>query len=192
MTNDEFRKTMNEQLFTISSDLCANVLHAAIRLTTATKNSEDDDRAMPDTSTPELFPTKNVLPPPQDIVMDEDSMPAPSSDEAVPFNPQGDAGDSDEGRWSRVLRSRPRRDQATPVKKRKERRAESEEFEEFTRNNSFTTVRSETTGMPFGSPRPPEARQKSALQIVETLLKHPAMFYDKDAGEHIGQLQTDY
>ncbi|EGT47162.1 hypothetical protein CAEBREN_06231 [Caenorhabditis brenneri] len=188
ITHHEFRQTMNEQLFVISSDLCSNVLHAAIRQTGANKNSDDADKAVPDTTIPEMFPTHNVLPPVQDVVMEEESLPAPT-DEPGTSSAQGDDGVEEGDRWGRVLRSRPNRGQVTPVKKvRKERRAESEEMEDSGENLSFSAVRSEETGMPFGSPRPVEVRQKSALQIVETLLKHPAMFYDKDAGENIEYL----
>ncbi|CAB82212.1 E3 ubiquitin-protein ligase UBR5 [Caenorhabditis elegans] len=184
ISHHEFRQIMSEQLFTITSDLCSNVLHAAIRLTSATKNSEDSDKAVPDTTMPTLFPTRNITLPPQDVSM-EDAAPA---EESSSSNMQGDEiDDEEEPRWSRVLRSRPKREQVTPSKKsKKEKRADSEENDEYGgENHSFSAVRSDESGMPFGSPRPPMVRQKSALQIIDTFLKHPAMFYDKDAEEHI-------
>ncbi|ULT90231.1 hypothetical protein L3Y34_008530 [Caenorhabditis briggsae] len=187
----DFRQIMNEQLFAVGSDLCSNVLHAAIRLTGAQKNADDSDKVTPDSNFPPLFPTKNSAPPPppppQDVVMEEDSTHAPSTDDAGPSNVSEEGGEEEEGRWSRVLRSRPNRQgQVTPHKKqKKERRANSEDMEDSGENISFSTGRSEHTGMPFGSPRPQEVRQKSAMTIVETLLKHPAMFYDKDAGQDV-------
>ncbi|CAI2353956.1 unnamed protein product [Caenorhabditis sp. 36 PRJEB53466] len=202
ITHHEFRMIMGEQLFGVSSDLCSNVLHAAIRLTTATKNADDMDKAVADTFHPVPFATKNVPPPQpppqpqpsQEVPMEEDSIQGASEEQGTSSAPPQEGEGGEESRWGRVLRSRPKRQTAPPARKtrrsaEKPIRMESEDPEDNTgENNSFSSIRSEESGLPFASPKSPELRQRMALLIVDILLKHPAMLFDKNADESIGYL----
>lgn len=193
---------MNEQLFGIYSDQCSNVLHAAIRLSIATRNADDMDKALPDANHPQPFATRNIATPPplvspiQDVPMEEDSNSGPIPEDQPGSSSSAPPEDGEEeSRWGRVLRRRPKRGTITPSIKKPKRsmdkpaRTDSEEPDDNSGENaSFSSNRSDETGMPFGSPRPPEARQKSALTIVDTLLKHPAMFYDTFATETVEYL----
>ncbi|CAI5449987.1 unnamed protein product [Caenorhabditis angaria] len=62
LSQDEFRQIMSEQLFAITSDGCSNIIHAAIRLCVAARNSQNQDKITPETlkSTPPKFAAKNV------------------------------------------------------------------------------------------------------------------------------------